>query len=155
MAYPGPASLPVSRVRASDADREHVIGVLREAFAEGRLTAEEHSARVGQAYAARTDAELATVSADLPAGPSAHRPAPLSSSPGTGIAPATDRRTNPLAVAALVCSVIPGLPQLAAIVLGIAALRQVRRTGERGTALAAAGLVIATLGLVLAMLLVL
>jgi len=37
MAYPGPASLPVSRVRASDADREHVIGVLREAFAEGRL----------------------------------------------------------------------------------------------------------------------
>jgi len=53
-----------------------------------------------------------------------------------------------------VCGVIPGLPQLAAIVLGIAALRQVRRTGERGTALAAAGLVIATLGL-LAMLLVL
>jgi len=155
MADPGPASLPVSRVRASDADREHVIGVLREAFAEGRLTAEEHSARVGQAYAARTYAELATVSADLPAGPSAHRPAPLSSSPGTGVAPATDRRTNPLAVAALVCSVIPGLPQLAAIVLGTAALRQVRRTGERGTALAAAGLVIATLGLLLAMLLVL
>jgi len=155
MAYPGPASPPVSRVRASDADREHVIGVLREAFAEGRLTAEEHSARVGQAYAARTDAELATVSADLPAGPSAHRPAPLSSSPGTGVATATDRRTNPLAVAALVCSVIPGLPQLAAIVLGIAALRQVRRTSERGTALAAAGLVVATLGLLLAMLLVL
>jgi hypothetical protein len=155
MAYPGPASPPVSRVRASDADREHVIGVLREAFAEGRLTAEEHSARVGQAYAARTYAELATVSVDLPAGPSAHRPAPLSSSPGTGVAPATDRRTNPLAVAALVCSVIPGLPQLAAIVLGIAALRQVRRTGERGRALAAAGLLIATLGLLLAMLLVL
>jgi Domain of unknown function (DUF1707)/Domain of unknown function (DUF4190) len=155
MAYPGPASLPGSWVRASDADREHVIGVLREAFAEGRLTAEEHSARVGQAYAAWTYAELATVSADLPPGPSAHRPAPLSSSPGTGVAPATDRRTNPLAVAALVCSVIPGLPQLAAIVLGIAALRQVRRTGERGTALAAAGLVIATLGLLVAMLLVL
>jgi len=155
MAHPGPASLPVSRVRASDADREHVIGVLREAFAEGRLTAEEHSARVGQAYAARTYAELATVSADLPAGPSAHRPAPLSSSPGTGVATATDRRTNPLAVAALVCSVIPGLPQLAAIVLGIAALRQARRTSERGTALAAAGLVVATLGLLLAMLLVL
>ena len=121
----------------------------------GRLTAEEHSARVGQAYAARTDAELATVSADLPAGPSAYRPAPLSSSPGTGVTPATDRRTNSLAVAALVCSVIPGLPQLAAIVLGIAALRPVRRTSERGTALAAAGLVVATLGLLLAMLLVL
>jgi hypothetical protein len=155
MADPGPASLPASRARASDADREHVIGVLREAFAEGRLTAEEHSARVGQAYAARTYAELATVSADLPAGSSARRPAPWSSSPRTRVAPATDRRTNSLAVAALVCSKIPGLPQLAAIGLGIGALRQVRRTGERGTALAAAGLVIATLGLLLTVLLVL
>jgi len=155
MADPGPASLPVSRVRASDADREHVIGMLRDAFAEGRLTAEEHSARVGQTYAARTYTQLATVSADLPAGSPAHQPAPWSSSPGTGVAPATDGRTNSLAVAALVCSVIPGLPQLAAIILGISALRQVRRTGERGTALAAAGLVIATLGLLLAVLLVL
>jgi hypothetical protein len=154
LADPGPASPPVSRVRASDADREHVIGVLREAFAEGRLTAEEHSARVGQAYAARTYAELAAVSADLPAGPSARRHAPWSSSPGTGVAPATDRRANSLAVAALVCSVIPGLPQLAAIGLGIAALRQIRRSGERGTALAAAGLVIAMLGLLLTVLLV-
>jgi hypothetical protein len=155
LADPGPASPPVSGVRASDADRELVIGVLREAFAEGRLTAEEHSARVGQAYAARTYAELATVSADLPTGVSARRPALWSSSPGRGFAPAAYRRTNSLAVAALVCSVIPGLPQLAAIVLGIGALRQVRRTGERGTALAAAGLVIATLGLLLTLLLVL
>jgi hypothetical protein len=129
--------------------------VLREAFAEGRLTAQEHSDRVGQAYAARTYAELATVSADLPAGSSAPGAAPWSSSPPAGVAPATDRRTNSLAVAALVCSVIPGLPQLAAIVLGIGALRQVRRTGERGTALAAAGLAIATLGLLLTVLLVL
>jgi Domain of unknown function (DUF4190) len=58
-------------------------------------------------------------------------------------------------VAGLVCSVIPGLPQLAAIPLSIAALRQVRRTGERGTALAAAGLAIATLGLLLTVLLML
>jgi len=60
--------------------------VLREAFAEGRLTADEHSARVGQAYAAQTYAELATVSADLPAGASTRRPAPWSSSPGSGFA---------------------------------------------------------------------
>jgi len=152
---PGPASGPASRVRASDADREHVIGVLREAFAEGRLTAEEHSARVGQAYAAQTYAELAAVSADLPAGASARRPASWSTSPGSGLAPAPDRRTNSLAVAALVCSMIPGLPQLAALVLGVGALRQIRRTGERGTALAAAGLVIATLALLLTVLLVL
>src|SRR5215470_6972883 len=155
LADPAPASPPLSGVKASDADREHVIGVLREAFAEGRLTAEEHSARVGQAYSARTYAELATVSADLPAGPSANPPAPWSSSPAGGVAPAAHRRTNSLAVAALVCSVIPGLPQLAAIILGIGALRQTRRTGERGTALAAAGLAIATLGLLLAVLLVL
>jgi hypothetical protein len=155
LADPGLASPPVSLVRASDADRERVIGVLREAFAEGRLTAEEHSARVGQAYAARTYAELAAVSADLPAGASARRPAPSSSGPGSGFAPATGCRTNSLAVAALVCSLIPGLSQIAAIVLGIRALRQVRRTHERGTALAAAGLAIATLGLLVTVLLVL
>ena len=53
------------------------------------------------------------------------------------------------------CSVIPGLPQLAAIILGIEALRQTRRTGEPGAALATAGLAIASLGLILAALLVL
>ena len=155
LADPAPVGPPPSGVKASDADREHVIGVLREAFAEGRLTAEEHSVRVGQAYSARTYAELAAVSADLPAGPSASPPAPWSSTPAAGVALAAHRRTNSLAVAALVCSVIPGLPQLAAIILGIGALRQTRRTGERGTALAAAGLTIATLGLLLAVLLVL
>jgi hypothetical protein len=153
LADPAAASPPVAGVKASDADREHVIGVLREAFAEGRLTAEEHSARVGQAYSARTYAELAKLSVDLPAGPPSSVPAPRSSSPGpTAAAP---RRANSLAVATLVCSVIPGLPQLAAIVLGVTALRQIRRTGERGAALAAAGLAIATLGFVLAVLLVL
>ncbi len=75
------------------------------------------------------------------------RGAPQSSRPATGLTPAAHRRTNSLAVAALVCSVIPGLPQLAAIILGIGALRQTRRTGERGTALATAGLAIASLGL--------
>jgi hypothetical protein len=151
---PVPAGAPAAGVKASDADREHVIGVLREAFAEGRLTAEEHSARVGQAYSARTYAELATVSADLPAKPAATLPPQWSSSPGTGLTAAAHRRTNSLAVAALVCSVIPGLPQLAAIALGVAALRQIRRTGEHGTALAAAGLAVATAGLILAVLLV-
>lgn len=154
LADPALASPPPPGVKASDADREHAIGMLREAFAEGRLTAEEHSARVGQAYSARTYAELAAVSADLPAGPPANPPAPGSSSPA-GVAPAAHRRMNSLAVAALVCSVLPGLPQLAAIILGVGALRQTRRTGERGTALAAAGLAIATLALLLTVLLVL
>jgi Domain of unknown function (DUF1707) len=55
-------------LRASHADREQVIGTLKEAFVQGRLTADELDARVGQAYASRTYAELAGVTADVPAG---------------------------------------------------------------------------------------
>jgi hypothetical protein len=62
------------------------------------------------------------------------------------------RRTNPLAVAALVCSVIPGPPQLAAIVLAVVSLRQIHRTGERGTALAGTALALAMISPVLAVL---
>jgi hypothetical protein len=151
---PAPAGQPIPGMRASDADRDRAIDVLAEAFAEGRLSADEHGARVEQVYAARTYAELATVSADLPAGPLASPPPPGSGGPAGHPAAALSHRTNPLAVAALAGSLIPGLPQLAAIILGIAALRQIRRTGERGTALAAAGLTVATLGLVLAVLLI-
>jgi Domain of unknown function (DUF1707) len=55
--------------RSSDADRERAIEVLKAAFAEGRLTREEHSERVQRVYHSRTYAELAELSADLPAGP--------------------------------------------------------------------------------------
>jgi DUF1707 SHOCT-like domain/Domain of unknown function (DUF4190) len=150
---PEPASQPFGAVRASDADRERAIDVLSQAFAEGRLSTEEHEMRVEQAYAARTSAELLAVSADLPAGPPAAAPAPGPSDGTHRPAVAAGRRTNSLAVAALVCSMIPGLPQFAAIIMGIAALRQVRRTGERGTALAVAALTLAVLGPVLAVLL--
>jgi len=53
-------------LRASHADREQVIGTLKTAFVQGRLTEEELGARAGQAYAARTYAELAGITADLP-----------------------------------------------------------------------------------------
>ena len=56
------------RLRASHADREQVIGVLKIAFVEGRLTEDEFGARVDQVYASRTYAELAEVTADIPAG---------------------------------------------------------------------------------------
>ena len=47
------------------------------------------------------------------------------------------RRTSALAVAAAICGLIPILPAtLAALVLGIAARRQIRRTGEDGIAFA-------------------
>jgi hypothetical protein len=61
-------------MRASHADREHVIGVLKAAFVQGRLSKDELNARVGQALAARTYADLAVLTADLPAGLAAAQP---------------------------------------------------------------------------------
>jgi hypothetical protein len=55
-------------LRASHADREHVIDVLKAAFVQGRLTKDELEARAGQTFAARTYADLAALTADLPAG---------------------------------------------------------------------------------------
>jgi Domain of unknown function (DUF1707) len=56
------------RLRASHADREQVIEVLKAAYVQGRLTKDELHARAGQAFAARTYGELAAVTADLPPG---------------------------------------------------------------------------------------
>jgi hypothetical protein len=60
-------------LRASHADRERVIATLKAAFVEGRLTEDELDARVGQVYASRTYAELAKVTADIPADPARAR----------------------------------------------------------------------------------
>ena len=54
-------------LRASNADREQVIDVLKAAFVQGRLTRDELDLRVGQALQLRTYAEQAAVVADLPA----------------------------------------------------------------------------------------
>jgi DNA-binding beta-propeller fold protein YncE len=56
------------RFRASDADREQVIAALKAAFIQGRLTKDEFDLRAGRALGARTYAELAVLTADLPAG---------------------------------------------------------------------------------------
>ena len=55
-------------LRASHADREQVIAVLKAAFVHGMLTKEELDARAGQTFASRTHGELAALTADLPAG---------------------------------------------------------------------------------------
>ena len=55
-------------LRASHADREQVIGTLKAAFVQGRLVKDEFDLRVGQALAHQTYAELAALTADLPAG---------------------------------------------------------------------------------------
>ncbi len=59
-------------VRASDADRDRVVDVLRDAAADGRLTVDEFDERMAAALSSRTLAELAPLTADLvavPAGP--------------------------------------------------------------------------------------
>ena len=58
-------------LRVSDAEREQVIGTLKAAFVRGMLAKGEFDLRVGQAFASRTYAELAAVTAGLPAGPAA------------------------------------------------------------------------------------
>ena len=60
-----PAAGP--QTRASDADRDHAAGLLSAAFAEGRLTADEHGERLSAVYAARTWQQLLQLTVDLPA----------------------------------------------------------------------------------------
>ena len=62
------------RLRASHADREQVIDLLKAAFVQGRITKDEFDARVGQTFASRTYAELAAVTTDIPAGQIADQP---------------------------------------------------------------------------------
>ncbi|MFI9047595.1 DUF1707 domain-containing protein [Streptomyces sp. NPDC053427] len=54
-------------MRASDADRDRVAEILREALAQGRLDAEEHAERIDAVYRAKTMGELEPVVRDLPA----------------------------------------------------------------------------------------
>ena len=74
---PGPSSSPrepTPPVRASDADREAVVGMLHDAVVRGLLTPEEGQERVAAAYAARFLRDLPRLTADLPPAPS---PAPV------------------------------------------------------------------------------
>ena len=61
-------------LRASHADREQAISTLKTAFVQGMLAKDEFDLRVGQTLAARTYADLAALTADLPAGVAAAKP---------------------------------------------------------------------------------
>ncbi|MEV7779302.1 DUF1707 domain-containing protein [Kitasatospora sp. NPDC088351] len=56
-----------AELRASDADRERVAELLRDAYAEGRLDVEEHAERIEAAYGAKTLGDLVPLTRDLPA----------------------------------------------------------------------------------------
>ena len=89
MADPGsemtPGTAGLGRLRASHGDREQVINTLQAAFVQGRLTKIEFDQRVGQTFTSRTYADLAAVTADLPAGliraEQARKPAPAQAAP--------------------------------------------------------------------------
>jgi hypothetical protein len=78
--------------RAAHTDREHVIDTLKTAFADGRLTKDELDARAGQAFTARTYAELAALTADIPAARPPRQPARPQNRP---------KRTHPVRNAAI------------------------------------------------------
>ena len=125
-------------MRAASADRERAVDVLKAGFAEGRLTQDEYNERMNRAYTSRTYAELAALTADLPAGaiPTVY-PMPLYQPPVS---------TNSLARASLVLGVAEfftmGLTAIPAIICGHMAKREMRQTGQRGDGLATSGLVL-------------
>jgi hypothetical protein len=61
-------------LRASDADRDQVIDVLKAAFVQGRLAKDEFALRVGLVLVARTYADLDFHAAGIPAGLTPHEP---------------------------------------------------------------------------------
>jgi hypothetical protein len=66
-AWPGDQAASRGYLRASDADREQVVDALKTAFVQGLLTKDELGMRAGQALAARTCGELASIVASIPA----------------------------------------------------------------------------------------
>jgi hypothetical protein len=139
-------------MRAADADRDRVAGILSTAYSEGRLSRDEYDARLHSALSARTYADLGQVVTDLPAAQ------PAVPSPAARTVVTAPARTNGLAIASLAC----GLAQFAfgplatipAIVLGHMARSQIRRTGEQGAGLALAGLVLGWGAVILAIVLI-
>jgi hypothetical protein len=139
-------------MRASTADRERAVDVLKAAFAEGRLDQTEYADRVGLVYTSRTYAELAALTADLPIGPLGMLPSgPAMPVPWQPAPPARPERpavphTNGMAIAAFIFAlgsfITVGLTAPLAIGLAIAAAFKMRRTGETG-----AGLVVAAIAL--------
>lgn len=57
-----------NRVRTSDAEREQVVTVLRQAIVEGRLNMSEGEERIADAYNAKFRDELTPLTLDLPGG---------------------------------------------------------------------------------------
>jgi hypothetical protein len=134
-------------MRASSADRERAVDVLKAGFTEGRLTQDEYNDRMGRAYAARTYGDLATLTADLPAGAF-----PVPAWPVPAYQPPPPSGTNSLAIASMVLGVAEfftgGLTAIPAVVCGHIARRQMKQTAQRGDGLATSGLVLGYMAII-------
>ena len=98
-------------LRVSDSDRAQVIDDLKAAYVDGLVTKDEFDARVSQALASRTRAELALVTADLPAGQQRPWPAPARGKARAGA------KVRPGGRAILATAVVAGL----ALVISVSA----------------------------------
>jgi hypothetical protein len=126
------------KLRAADADRDRVAGILGTAYSEGRLSKDEYDARLETALSARTYADLDQVVTDLPVRVTAPAPAPVRVTPRAG--------TNGYAIASFACGLgqfmVGPLATIPAIIFGHMARSQIRRTGEQGAGLALIGLLL-------------
>jgi Domain of unknown function (DUF4190)/Domain of unknown function (DUF1707) len=131
---------------AAAADRERTMDVLKAAFGEGRITKEEFDLRASRTMSARTYAQLGSVVADLPSGPS-FGVMPYQG----GYYPVVANPTSGLAIGALICGIAEiftlGFAAIPAVILGHMARQNIRQTGERGDGMAIAGLVLGYLGI--------
>ena len=132
----GMAAMDNGHMRSSQADRERAIDVLKAAFAEGRLDQDEHTERAGRVYSSRTYADLAVLTADLPAGPlgtlAPHPPWLPERMPPPGIPVSARARTGSppvilLLVAVLVATAVGPEVGPLGVVLIVLALMAVRR----------------------------
>jgi hypothetical protein len=134
MAWPGhrmAAPQDPGRLRAAHADREHVVATLKAAYVYGLVTKDEFDARVGQTFAARTFAELAVITADIPAGlalPPPPSPALAAASPPVGANLGPGRR------AVVATAALAGLLFFAALCAGDSIIPQLL-AGATGSAL--------------------
>jgi len=92
-----PAAAGRERIRAH-ADREQVLETLKDAFVRGRLTKDELETRAGLALAARTHADLAALTADIP--PASAAPAAPAAAGAGAARPLAPPHRRPLARAA-------------------------------------------------------
>jgi hypothetical protein len=129
-------------IRASDADRDRAADLLNAAYGAGRLSQDEYDARLENAFAARTYADLDQLLTGLPVTRAAMEPAVAATS--TVVTPVA--KTNRLAVASVACGlaqfVVGPLATIPAIVFGHMARHQIKHTGQRGGGLALAGLIL-------------